>query len=205
MSSAVLVVSDDHGFRKQLPGGLEEGGFKITHYRSHEFSVLDCSNEIGCVLIDATSDAEEGLEFLRRLRGPAARRLKAIVISARASVPFAVEAAKAGAFDVLHTPLDQEELRSCVRDALASLEPPPQSPLLKVSPKDAAIACDSLTRRQREVLKRILDGQPNKIIAADLGISQRTAENHRAMVMRKLGASSISDLIQIALAAGAEA
>jgi two-component system CheB/CheR fusion protein len=59
----------------------------------------------------------------------------------------------------------------------------------------------SLTQRQHDILARIVQGQPNKIIAADLGISQRTAENHRAAIMRKLGVSSISALIQVALAA----
>ena len=68
-------------------------------------------------------------------------------------------------------------------------------------PNSARAALTSLTRRQREILLRIVDGQPNKIIAADLGISQRTAENHRAAIMRKMGASSISRLVKLAMAA----
>jgi two-component system CheB/CheR fusion protein len=149
--------------------------------------------------VDMMSDANNSLSILNYIQ-PFSHRLKAILISDQANVPFAVDAVKAGAFEVLLTPVDKEQLRSSVREALESLTLSRWSAAPRLAPQAASAAWARLTVRQREILLRILEGQPNKIIAADLGISQRTVENHRATIMKKMGASSISSLIQNALA-----
>jgi two-component system CheB/CheR fusion protein len=115
-------------------------------------------------------------------------------------VPFAVEAARAGAFEVLVLPVSRDALLSCVQEAVGRLAFLPRRVASKFAPSADSAVRAHLTGRQHEILRRILEGQPNKIIAADLGISQRTTENHRAVIMRKMGAAYIAHLIQIALA-----
>jgi FixJ family two-component response regulator len=155
----------------------------------------------GCVVIDATDGAGTAsvLEFLR----PLARRAPTIVLAREGDIRLAVRAVKAGAFDVLAKPVDPDEFWSTVRAALRSEASSNHArrSIGWVSHEAAREAVSSLTRRQHDILARIVQGQPNKIIAADLGISQRTAENHRAAIMRKLRVSSISALVQVALAA----
>ena len=147
---------------------------------------------------------DSALQWLWEVKTPGYVFDPAIVLARQADIRLAVRAVKAGAFDVLAKPIDTEEFWSVVRAALMSKMPGggDAKPLAwAVSYADAREAVSSLTARQHDILARIVQGQPNKIIAADLGISQRTAENHRAAIMRKLGVSSTSALVQVALAA----
>jgi two-component system CheB/CheR fusion protein len=172
--------------------------------RGVELSDLCAADETisgGCLVLDAaTGPGASVLEVLR----PIARWAPTIVLAPQADIRLAVRAVKAGAFDVLAKPIDANEFRSAALAALKATTPASaqRRPLGQlVSHVAAREAVCSLTHRQHDILARILQGQPNKIIAADLGISQRTAENHRAAIMRKLGVSSISALVQVALAA----
>ena len=122
-----------------------------------------------------------------------------IMITAYGDVGMAVKAMKAGAFDFLEKPVRQDELLSGIERALLSLSHRPQP--LDEERKTAASKIESLTGRQREILDLVLAGNPSKNIAADLQISQRTVDNHRAAIMRKVGAKSLSSLIRIAIAA----
>ena len=155
----------------------------------------------GCLVIDAAARAGTPLlEFLR----PIACKAPTIVLAPQADIRLAVRAVKAGAFDVLAKPIDTNEFWAVALAALTSKAPANEArkPFGRaVSHEAAREAVASLTYRQHDILARIMQGEPNKIIAADLGISQRTAENHRAAIMRKLGVSSISALVQVALAA----
>src|SRR3984893_4148936 len=120
-----------------------------------------------------------------------------IMITAYGDVGMAVKAMKAGAFDFLEKPVRQDELLSGIERALLSLSDRPQP--LDEERKTAATKIESLTGRQREILDLVLAGNPSKNIAADLQISQRTVDNHRAAIMRKVGAKSLSSLIRIAV------
>ena len=167
------------------------------------FGTYDHASGQGCVIVDADRDAEVALALLTLLR-PVRQARPVIVLTNGADVRTTVSVMRAGAYDVLEKPVDPEQLGLCIREALAiahAVEAPARSFAPNWSRESARQAVISLTPRQLDILWRIVEGQQNKNIAADLGISQRTAENHRAAIMRKLRVSSISALVQVALAA----
>ena len=104
---------------------------------------------------------------------------------------------KAGACDFIQKPIGREELLGSIRRAL---ELPQDSTMISRSREAALASLAGLTMRQRQILDLVLAGQPSKNIAADLGISQRTVDNHRAAIMRKTGSKSMPALVRTALA-----
>ena len=139
-----------------------------------------------------------GLELIERLTKMQAP-LPVIMITAYGDIAIAVKAMKAGAFDFLQKPANPKELLDCIERALNYS---PEHPEHSSSQQTAMAKVESLTARQRQILQLVLAGPPSKNIAADLRISQRTVDNHRAAIMRKTEAKSLSSLIRIALAAG---
>jgi two-component system CheB/CheR fusion protein len=109
-----------------------------------------------------------------------------------------VQAIKAGASDFIEKPIGRSELLESIERAL---EQSPDLNKLSVWRESAASQIEGLTTRQRQIMDRVLAGQPSKVIAADLGVSQRTVENHRAAIMRKTGSKSLPALVRLALAA----
>jgi two-component system, chemotaxis family, CheB/CheR fusion protein len=138
-----------------------------------------------------------GLALLQRLKSEETR-LPAIMITGQGDVPMAVEAMKAGAVDFIEKPIRRDELLASIEHALEQAR---DSTRLSVRREAAATRLAGLTARQRQIMELVLAGHPSKNIAADLGISQRTVENHRAAVMKKTGSHSLSALIRLALAA----
>jgi two-component system CheB/CheR fusion protein len=139
-----------------------------------------------------------GLELLQRLRD-ADDRLPAIMITGNSDVPMAVQAMKAGASDFLEKPIRPSELLASVERAL---EQSKDANKLSAWRATAANRVARLTQRERQIMELVLAGRPSKNIAADLGISQRTVENHRAAIMEKTGSKSLPALARLALAAG---
>ena len=138
-----------------------------------------------------------GWQLLQRLKSEGTR-LPAIMITGQGDVPMAVEAMKAGAADFIEKPIGRDELFASIERAL---EHTGDSAKLSALREAAATRLAGLTARQRQIMELVLAGHPSKNIAADLGISQRTVENHRAAVMKKTGSHSLSALIRLALAA----
>ena len=120
------------------------------------------------------------------------------MITGNSDVPMAVEAMKAGALDFIEKPIGREELIASIERALELSQ---DSSKLQEWRESAATHLAGLTPRQREVMDRVLAGQPSKNIAADLGISQRTVENHRASIMKRTGSKSLPALARLALVA----
>jgi two-component system CheB/CheR fusion protein len=141
-----------------------------------------------------------GLELLRHLRDSGAT-LPAIVITGQGDVAMAVAAMKAGAIDFMEKPVSFTALRLAIEQAMAQGGDDLAAAAQRA---DATARMATLTPRQREILDRVLAGQANKNIAADLGISQRTVETHRATIMTRTGAKSIPALARMAVAAAAE-
>ena len=148
-------------------------------------------------MIDAYLPGMNGLELLQRLHD-AGHRLPAIMITGNADVPMAVQAMKAGASDFIEKPIGRSELLASVERAL---EQSRDSSKLSAWREAAANRIAGLTHRERQIMELVLAGHPNKNIAADLGISQRTVENHRASIMKKTGSKSLPALARLALAA----
>jgi two-component system CheB/CheR fusion protein len=140
-----------------------------------------------------------GLQLLKRLHEDG-HRLPSILITGHSDVQMAVQAMKAGAADFIEKPIGRSELLDGIARALEQAE---DSDKRVVWQEMAAGHMAGLTQRQRQIMTLVLAGQPSKNIAADLGISQRTVENHRASIMRKTGATSLPALARLALAATA--
>lgn len=139
----------------------------------------------------------DGFELLQRLRAKK-HLLPAIMITGRSDVPMAVRAMKAGASDLIEKPVGRDELLASVNRALDQSRD--ESKLFAWREKAAHQVAD-LTPRQHQIMDLVLAGQPSKNIAADLGISQRTVENHRASIMKRTGSKSMPALARLASAA----
>jgi two-component system CheB/CheR fusion protein len=194
--ATIFVVDDDSAVREALRELLQEDGRTVETYASSE-AFLDVyrPGRAGCLLVDARMPGMGGLELLQRLKSDGTR-LAAIMITGQGDVPMAVEAMRAGAADFIEKPVRRDELFASIERALEHTR---DSAKLSVRQEVAATRLDGLTARQRQIMKLVLAGHPSKNIAADLGISQRTVENHRAAVMKKTGSHSLSALIRLAL------
>jgi two-component system CheB/CheR fusion protein len=194
----IYVVDDDSRVREGLRGVLEEDGRTVEDYASCEaFLEAYRPGREACLLIDAYLPGMSGLELLRRL-GDAGYLLPAIMITGNSDVPMAVQAMKAGASDFIEKPVGRVELLASIERALEQSQD--SSKLFAWRERAAGHVAD-LTPREREIMELVLSGQPSKNIAADLGISQRTVENHRASIMKKTGSKSLPALARMALAA----
>ena len=197
-NDVVHIVDDDVDVRKSLGFLLATADFAVRLYESATAFLATEPKEVdGCVVTDVRMPGIDGIEFLRQLkaRGPA---VPVIVMTGHADVALAVQAMKEGAADFIEKPFDDQVLIDAIRSALDNRGEPvaahPQSTEIR---KNLA----TLSERERQVLDGLVSGLPNKTIAYDLGISPRTVEIHRANVMSKMGAGSLSHLVRMALIA----
>jgi two-component system CheB/CheR fusion protein len=194
----IFVVDDDGAVREALRDLLRGDGRTVEIFASSEAFIDAYRPGVeGCLLVDARMPGMGGLELLQRLKNDGSR-LPAIMITGQGDVPMAVEAMRAGAADFIEKPIRRDELFASIEHALEHIR---GSETSSVRQEAAAARLAGLTTRQRQIMELVLAGHPSKNIAADLGISQRTVENHRAAVMKKTGSHSLSALIRLALAA----
>lgn len=196
----VFVVDDDDAVRDALTALFETAGFAVEGYATgRAFLDTHRSDRTGCLLLDVRMPGMSGLELQQRLAGLDAEGLDLVIITGHGDIPMAVQAIKAGAKDFIEKPFDDQTIMDCVRRILAERATTPANS----RSIDAATARMSLlTPRERDVLEQLVIGRPNKLIGYELGISPRTVEIHRARVMHKMNAKSLSHLVRIALAAG---
>ena len=197
----IYVVDDDDAVRDSLSLLLEARGYTVRSFASApEFLTAAPSLRPGCLIADIRMPEMDGLELQQRLI-ERALPFPLIVITGHGDVPLAVRAMKAGAIDFIEKPFAAEIILNSAATALARLaEPGDRDPLAETATAKLAL----LTPREREVLQGLLAGLPNKSIAYDLAISPRTVEIHRARVMDKMGARSLSELVRMSLAAGVQ-
>ena len=194
----IFVVDDDGEVRDAVRAVLEDDGKIVEDFAAcEEFLAAWRPGREGCLVIDAYLPGMSGLELLQRMKD-AGHHLPAIMITGNSDVAIAVEAMKAGASDFIEKPISRGELLVCVERAL---EQSRDSSKLLAWHDEAASHLADLTPRQREIMDLVLAGHPSKNIAADLRISQRTVENHRASIMKKTGSKSLPALARLALAA----
>lgn len=194
----ISIVDDDAHVRAAIRSAVEESGRVVADYATAE-EFLEAYRPGGeaCLLVDAYLPGMSGLALLQRLRN-AGDRLPAIIITGHGDVRMAVQAMKAGALDFIEKPVGKGELLAIVAQALEGAR---DATALAARRNHAASRIGGLTARQRQIMELVLAGHPNKNIAADLGVSQRTVENHRAAIMRKTGAKSLPALARLALTA----
>jgi two-component system, LuxR family, response regulator FixJ len=198
-SPSVYVVDDDEAVRDSLQALFEADGFAVTVFASaSEFLKVQPADEGGCALIDVRMPGMDGIALLAELAGRS-HTPSVIMITGHGDVPMAVRAMKLGATDFIEKPFDPEALLACVRSALRRAGMATHRSELS---NEVGQRLDRLTQREREVLEQLVIGRSNKAIARQLGISPRTVEIHRARVMEKMTAESLSHLVRLALAAG---
>jgi FixJ family two-component response regulator len=198
----VFIVDDDEAVRDSLMALLDAVGLKVEAFGSaKEFLSAYDAGRTGCLVLDVRMPGMSGLELQRKLAA-SQFPIPVVIITGHGDVPMAVEAMKAGAVDFIEKPFRQEVLLDSIR---RSLETGGQERHGEFAAAEVAARIALLTPRETEVLKRLVIGQPNKVIAFGLGISPRTVEIHRARVMEKMQARSLSHLVRMALAAGIDA
>jgi two-component system, LuxR family, response regulator FixJ len=192
----VHVIDDDDALRDSVRLFLANEGLNVKTYASAtEFlSALD-SAAFGCVVTDVRMPGMSGMELLAHLASRSLA-LPVVVVTGHADVPLAVRAMKQGAVDLLEKPFRAEDLIGAVRRALVSRR---GSQTNDAQTREAMARLATLSARENEVLDRLIRGQPNKIIAHEMGISPRTVEVHRANVMKKTQAGSLSELVRMFL------
>ena len=198
-SDAVIIVVDDNAdVRMSIRDVLESEGHVVEDFPDAESYVAAYrSDREGCLLLDAGLPGMGGLELLERLKGMGSS-MPTIMLTGSNDITLAIAAMKAGACDFLEKPVGKDDLVASIGRALAQSHDETIAHALEAT---AARHVAELTHRQREIMDLVLAGHPSKNIAADLGISQRTVENHRASIMDKMDAKSMPELVRQALAA----
>ncbi len=191
----VYVVDDDDAVRYSLGFLLKSAGLPISpHVSAQEFLTAYNAAQPSCLVLDICMPNMSGLELQRQLN---LRRavIPVVFITGHGDIPTAVEAMRGGAFDFLEKPFRDRELIDRVHRAL-------ERDAGNRDPRNAhhiSERLESLTAREREVLRLVSTGKLNKVIATDLGVSRRTVEAHRAHVMEKLGVQSLAQLVRIVM------
>jgi two-component system response regulator FixJ len=197
-NQAVYLIDDDEDVRRAVSFLLSTAGFAVRVYESGPkfLEKLD-GLPAGCIVSDVRMPGMDGLELLRHLRREGAM-MPVIIMTGHGDVALAVSAMKAGAVDFIEKPFGDDLLIASVRAALERLAANGQSETEIMQIRDRA---GGLSTRERQVLDGLLKGLPNKTIAYDLSLSPRTVEVHRAAVMAKMGAKSLSELVRMAMLA----
>lgn len=195
----IHIVDDEESIRRSLSFMLKTSGFQVsTHPSGVEFLKAVKSAEPGCILLDIRMPEMDGLE-VQAVLAKRGITMPVIVLTGHGDISIAVRAMRAGAVDFLEKPFEKAKLIAAITEGFARLD---DSSARSEQSSEAAVRIAGLTARERDVLEGLAKGLPNKTIAYDLGISARTVEVHRANLMAKLGATSLSDVLRIAFAAG---
>ena len=197
----MYVVDDDESVRDSLEVLLASSNYAVRSFESgRDFLNQAPSLAPGCAILDVRMPEVDGIALLHRL-SELNVKIPVIVMTGYGDVSIAVSAMKAGAVDFVEKPIAWEQILASIQVALNHYEQP-----LAIERARAAIGArlQLLSQREAEVLEGIVVGLPNKAIARRLSISPRTVEVHRARVMDKMQAQSLSELVRLALAGGLE-
>jgi two-component system CheB/CheR fusion protein len=193
----VFVIDDDVVVLEATRDFLHAHGYAVETFANGEEFLRADARSGGCLLLDARLPGMTGIELIERLTADG-RALPTIMITGDGDIALAVEAMKAGAADFIQKPIGHVELLASITHALGLDD---NRTAILANREQAVSLVSRLTARQRQIMDLVMAGQPSKNIAADLGISQRTVDNHRAAIMRKTGSKSLPALIRIAIAA----
>ena len=192
----VYVVDDDDGMRRALGALLNTVGYKTALFsRPGEFSASFKPDSAGCLVLDIRMPEMSGLELQQQLNRAGAM-LPIIFITGHGDVPMAVQAIKDGAYQFIQKPFRDQDLLDHINHALQQ-----DAENRKDMARRAEVLrrLEMLTPRERQVMDLVVEGEANKVMAIDLGLSERTVEIHRAKVMEKMGARSVAHLVKMHL------
>ena len=198
-AATVFVVDDDEAVRSSLRLLLKSQGIPaVAHGSAAEFLAKYDPEQPGCIILDVRMPGMSGLGLQEELNRRGAI-IPVIFITGHGDVPMAVEAMQHGAVDFLQKPFSDQDLTDRIQRALAT----DLRNRALLGEKDRIRArLSALTRREMQVLRLVTLGKSNKVIAADLGVSQRTVEIHRAHLMEKMEATSLAHLVRMTMIAG---
>ena len=190
----VFLIDDDQAVRDAVGLLLQASGLAVETFASAtDFLDAGVVQRPGCLVLDVRMPGLSGLDLQKELWAKG-HRTPIIFMTGHGDVPMAIRAMKAGAFDFIEKPFQGQTLLARIREALAFDS---RQRRRQACRDKAAARLALLSPREREVLERVAEGQYNKVIAAELGISLSTVEIHRKRVMEKLQAESLSDLIRL--------
>jgi FixJ family two-component response regulator len=194
----VFVVDDDEAVRGSMKLLLKTLGLPAQAFASAQEFLAACdTGRSGCLVLDIRMPGMSGLELQEELNARGAI-LPIIFVTGHGDVPMAVEAMQRGAMDFLQKPFRDQDLLDRITKAL---EKDRAGRELLGNREHIRARIADLTPREREVMALVTQGKANKVIAADLDLSQRTVEIHRAHVMEKMGANSLAHLVRMAIEA----
>lgn len=191
----VFVVDDDEALNESLRWLLESEGLRVETFGSATAFLAGYeAGRPGCLILDVRMPGMTGLELQERMREQGIR-IPTIVVTGHGDIPMAVQAVRNGALDFIEKPLDDRVLMASIQQALAV---DAQQQADEEGLRELLERAGELTPRERQVFSRAAEGQPNKQIAAELELSEKTIEVHRANLMRKLEVGSIAELVRAA-------
>jgi two-component system response regulator FixJ len=199
--AVIHVIDDDDAVRDSLAFLLETADFRVKTYESAvQFLERLGEAESGCVITDVRMPGMSGLELVRELNRRAVG-LPVVVITGHGDVPLAVEAMRGGVVDFIEKPFADDTILAALKAALER----GQDDRREADERKLVVErIASLSTRERQVLNGLVAGQANKVVAIELGISPRTVEVYRANMMNKMRASSLSEIVRMALVAEIE-
>lgn len=196
--ATVFVVDDDQAMRNSLKWLIESVGLTVRTYASADDFIKDYyPGRAGCLLLDVRMPGMSGLELQEQFLEQQIK-IPIIIITGHGDVPMAVRAMKAGAVDFIEKPFNDELLLESIRNALIK---DVDQRMAQSARADIATRLAHLTPREHEVMEMVTSGRANKDIAKTLGVSSKTVEAHRARVMEKMQASSLAELVKMAIVA----
>jgi two-component system response regulator FixJ len=195
----IILVDDDPAILDALGSRLKLAGFEVdTHEDADHFLESADLRAADCIMLDIRMPKHDGMEVLEQLqeRDPA---LPVVMMTGHGDIDLAVAAIRKGAMDFLEKPFSDERLMDAVQTAVKLRETGRKASQERA---DLAARAEQLTPREMEVFRELVTGQPNKVIAYNLGCSPRTVEIHRARVMAKMGAQNLAEIVRIAIELG---
>ncbi|MGI9426463.1 MAG: response regulator transcription factor [Hyphomicrobiaceae bacterium] len=194
----VAIVDDDEPVRDSVDVLVRACGYGTRTFENASTFLEASLGEIACILLDVRLPDGDGIDILQKLidRGI---KIPIVIMTGHGDVPMAVKAMRIGALDFIEKPFEPDELLAAVERAVQQFA---QAVEAQHRDADARERLQRLTARETEVMQQLVLGRPNKVIAYELGLSPRTVEVHRARVMEKTDAGSLSELVRLAIAAG---
>lgn len=194
----VYIVDDDTDVREGFGLLMETVGQRTKAYETAVAFLQDYHDGMrGCLVLDIRMPRMSGLELQQKLI-ERNTLLPIIFITGHGDVPLAVEAMRRGALDFIRKPFREQDLLDRINEALAIEDGKRRT---QVDKQNLVEQFDSLSEREREVLALVADGKMNKVVAQDLGISERTVEVHRSHIMHKLGVQTLAQLVRLKIEA----
>jgi FixJ family two-component response regulator len=189
----VFVVDDDEAVRKGLARLLGSAGFAVETFASAaEYTTREAYGGVGCVVLDICMPGLDGMG-LQSCLAEEGTDLPIIFLTGHGDIPMSVRAMKKGAFDFLTKPVDEDVLLTAIRQALLRHRADRRE---RLEAEALRARLKTLTPREHEVMRWVITGELNKQIAARLGIAEKTVKIHRGQVMRKLGLTTVAELVQ---------